>query len=226
MSRDLDLDLDLELSTWPSWSTKAEQRAVTIPALTAGKVNSEEARTCGFDRHVNFSVNYSRKNAVTFLTPRSSWVIWTLSIIWTPSSFSIVHTRKGFGKAGAAVQWKEIRLPSTAFLEVASAVVEMVTKEGRWWTGTRRKADRSPSLFSAWHLKAGLEVEEERYKSQDLMTTSLVKSLVTKLRTSPSSFLSPSSSSTVQVIWAGGVQILTHIIIQIQIETITNTNTN
>ena len=210
MSRDLDLDLDLELSTWPSWSTRAEQRAVTIPALTAGKVNSEEARTCGFDRHVNVSVNYSRKNAVTFLTPRSSWVIWTLSIIWTPSSFSIVHTRKGFGKAGAAVQWKEIRLPSTAFLEVASAVVEMVTKEGRWWTGTRRKADRSPSLFSAWHLKAGLEVEEERYKSQDLMTTSLVKSLVTKLRTSPSSFLSPSSSSTVQVIWAGGVQILTH----------------
>ena len=223
MSRDLDLDLDLELSTWPSWSTKAEQRAVTIPALTAGKVNSEEARTCGFDRHVNFSVNYY---AVTFLTPRSSWVIWTLSIIWTPSSFSIVHTRKGFGKAGAAVQWKEIRLPSSTFLEVASAVVEMVTKEGRWWTGTRRKADRSPSLFSAWHLKAGLEVEEERYKSQDLMTTSLVKSLVTKLRTSPSSFLSPSSSSTVQVIWADGVQILTHIIIQIQIETITNTNTN
>ena len=122
---------------------------------------------------------------------------------------------KGFGKAGAAVQWKEIRLPSSAFLEVASiVVVEMVTKEGRWWTGTRRKADRSPSLFSAWHLKAGLEVKE-RYKSQDLMTTSLVKSLVTKLRTSPSSFLSPSSSSTVQVIWVGGVQILTHIQIQI-----------
>ena len=62
-----------------------------------------------------------------------------MSIIWTPSSFSIVHTRKGFGKAGAAVQWKEIRLPSSAFLEVASiVVVEMVTKEGRWWTGTRR----------------------------------------------------------------------------------------
>ena len=135
----------------------------------------------------------------------------------------MVHTRKGFGKAGAAVQWKEIRLPSTAFLEVASILVEMVTKEGRWWTGTRRKADTAPSLFSAWHLKAGLEVKE-RYKSQDLMTTSLVKSLVTKLRTSPSSFLSPSSSSTVQVIWVGGVQILTHI--QIQIETITNTNTN
>ena len=52
-----------------------------------------------------------------------------MSIIWTPSSFSIVHTRKGFGKAGAAVQWKEIRLPSSTLLEVASILVEMVTKE-------------------------------------------------------------------------------------------------